>query len=65
MGLFSILHKLKSIPVQEVRILLLGLDNASKMTLLKQLVSEDTSHITSPTQRSNIKSVESQGFKLN
>lgn len=64
MGLLSILRKLKSAPDQEVRLLLLGLDNAGKTTLLKQLASEDISHIT-PTQGFNIKSVQSQGFKLN
>ncbi|XP_012517088.1 PREDICTED: ADP-ribosylation factor-like protein 3 [Propithecus coquereli] len=64
LGLLSILRKLKSAPDQEVRILLLGLDNAGKTTLLKQLASEDISHIT-PTQGFNIKSVQSQGFKLN
>lgn len=48
-GLLSILRKLKSAPDQEVRILLLGLDNGGKTTLLKQLASEDISHIT-PTQ---------------
>ncbi|KAK1791537.1 hypothetical protein P4O66_013530 [Electrophorus voltai] len=63
-GLLSILRKLKSAPDQEVRILLLGLDNGGKTTLLKQLASEDISHIT-PTQGFNIKSVQSQGFKLN
>ncbi|TKS89820.1 ADP-ribosylation factor-like protein 3 [Collichthys lucidus] len=63
-GLLSILRKLKSTPDQEVRILLLGLDNGGKTTLLKQLASEDISHIT-PTQGFNIKSVQSQGFKLN
>ncbi|MBN3284151.1 ARL3 protein, partial [Polyodon spathula] len=63
-GLLSILWKLKSSPDQEVRILLLGLDNARKTTLLKQLASEDVSHITL-TQGFNIKSVQSQGFKLN
>lgn len=96
-GLLSILRKLKSTPDQEVRILLLGLDNGGKTTLLKQLASEDISHITptqvrrarkltwslvmpdciSPSrfkpenclnclhQGFNIKSVQSQGFKLN
>lgn len=64
MGLLSILRKLKSAPDQEVRILLLGLDNAGKTTLLKTLASEDITHIT-PTQGFNIKSVQSQGFKLN
>ncbi len=64
MGLLSILRKLKSTPDRELRLLLLGLDNAGKTTLLKQLASEETSHIT-PTQGFNIKSVQSEGFKLN
>lgn len=64
MGLLSLLRKLKSQPDQEMRILLLGLDNAGKTTLLKSLASEDISHIT-PTQGFNIKSVNSEGFKLN
>uniref|UniRef100_A0A3Q4GLV9 ADP-ribosylation factor-like protein 3 n=1 Tax=Neolamprologus brichardi TaxID=32507 RepID=A0A3Q4GLV9_NEOBR len=51
-------------PEQEVRLLLLGLDNAGKTTVLKQLAAEDISHIT-PTQGFNIKSVQSAGFKLN
>uniref|UniRef100_A0A672ZHI5 ADP-ribosylation factor-like protein 3 n=1 Tax=Sphaeramia orbicularis TaxID=375764 RepID=A0A672ZHI5_9TELE len=55
---------LKHTPEQEVRLLLLGLDNAGKTTLLKQLAAEDISHIT-PTQGFNIKSVQSSGFKLN
>ena len=49
MGLLLILRKLKSTPDQEVRIVLLVLDNGGKTTLLKQLASEDISHIT-PTQ---------------
>ena len=48
-GLLSLLRKLKSTPEQELRILLLGLDNAGKTTLLKHLANEDVSHIT-PTQ---------------
>ncbi|KAK1884517.1 ADP-ribosylation factor-like protein 3 [Dissostichus eleginoides] len=63
-GLLSILRRLKQTPDQEVRLLLLGLDNAGKTTLLKQLAAEDISHIT-PTQGFNIKSVQSSGFKLN
>jgi len=47
-----------------MRILLLGLDNAGKTTILKALASEDVSHIT-PTQGFNIKSVQSQGILLN
>jgi len=64
MGLLDILRKLRSAPQEELRILLLGLDNAGKTTLLKVLASEDISHIT-PTQGFNIKSVQSTGFKLN
>jgi len=48
-GLLSLLRKLKSAPEQELRILLLGLDNAGKTTLLKHLANEDVNHIT-PTQ---------------
>jgi len=43
---------------------LLGLDNAGKTTILKQLASEETAQVT-PTQGFNIKSVQSEGFKLN
>lgn len=64
MGLLSLLRKLKSAPDRELRILLLGLDNAGKTTILKNLASEDIAHIT-PTQGFNIKSVQSEGFKLN
>ena len=39
-------------------------DNAGKTTILKTLASEDATHIT-PTQGFNIKSVQSEGFKLN
>ena len=49
MGLLAILRKLKSAPDKELRILLLGLDNAGKTTILKSLASEDISTIT-PTQ---------------
>ncbi len=40
-GLFSVIEKLKGTTEQELRIVLLGLDNAGKTTLLKQLASED------------------------
>ena len=60
----AILRKLKSSPDKELRLLLLGLDNAGKTTLLKSLASEDIAHIT-PTQGFNIKSVQSEGFRLN
>ncbi|KAI5694090.1 hypothetical protein M8J76_002593 [Diaphorina citri] len=64
LGLLAILKKLRSSPEKELRILILGLDNAGKTTILKTLASEDISHIT-PTQGFNIKSVQSEGFKLN
>ncbi|XP_017774565.1 PREDICTED: ADP-ribosylation factor-like protein 3 [Nicrophorus vespilloides] len=64
MGLLSILRKLRSAPEKELRLLLLGLDNAGKTTILKTLASEDVTHIT-PTAGFNIKSVVSEGFKLN
>ncbi|XP_064615962.1 ADP-ribosylation factor-like protein 3 [Liolophura sinensis] len=64
MGLLALLRKLKSSQERELRILLLGLDNAGKTTLLKSLASEDISHIT-PTQGFNIKTVQSSGFRLN
>lgn len=63
-GLLNILKKLRSNPDKELRLLLLGLDNAGKTTLLKQLASEDVTHVT-PTAGFNIKSVLSNGFKLN
>jgi len=58
------LRKLKSESNRELRILLLGLDNAGKTTILRTLASEEINQIT-PTQGFNIKSVQSQGFKLN
>lgn len=48
-GLFSVIEKLKGTAELELRIVLLGLDNAGKTTLLKQLASEDVNTIT-PTQ---------------
>ena len=63
-GLLSLLRKLRPAQEREVRLLLLGLDNAGKTTLLKGLASEDIAQIT-PTQGFNIKSVLSDGFKLN
>ncbi|CAK8688770.1 ADP-ribosylation factor-like protein 3 [Clavelina lepadiformis] len=64
MGLLDLLRKLKSDQNKELRILLLGLDNAGKTTILKSLASEEVTNIT-PTQGFNVKSVNSSGFKLN
>ncbi|CAD7927497.1 unnamed protein product [Amoebophrya sp. A25] len=63
MGLLNILKKLKK-NEKEARILVLGLDNAGKTTILKKLSEEDISHIM-PTQGFNIKSLVHDGFKLN
>merc|ERR1712017_46348 len=63
MGLLSLLRKLKRSET-EVRILMLGLDNAGKTSILKRLSDEDITHIM-PTQGFNIKSLLHEGFKLN
>jgi ADP-ribosylation factor-like protein 3 len=63
MGLLSLLRTLKK-DSEELRLLMLGLDNSGKTTALKLLAGEDISHIT-PTQGFNIKSVNSANFKLN
>eukprot|EP00812_Abedinium_dasypus_P009867 NODE_3526_length_773_cov_618.054318.p1 GENE.NODE_3526_length_773_cov_618.054318~~NODE_3526_length_773_cov_618.054318.p1 ORF type:complete len:211 (-),score=55.18 NODE_3526_length_773_cov_618.054318:123-755(-) len=62
-GLLSILKKMKRTE-REARILMLGLDNAGKTTILKKLSEEDITHIM-PTQGFNIKSLVHDGFKLN
>ncbi|CAD7090375.1 unnamed protein product [Hermetia illucens] len=64
MGLLSLLRKIRPNPEKEARILLLGLDNAGKTTLLKQLASEEVTQVT-PTAGFNIKSVAAEGVKLN
>eukprot|EP00898_Chlorokybus_atmophyticus_P001689 jgi/Chlat1/2520/Chrsp175S02379 len=75
MGLLSLLRRLKK-REGEARILVLGLDNAGKTTILKRLSESETeskdntttsSSITTvtPTQGFNIKSLLHDGFKLN
>lgn len=63
MGLLSMLRTLKKSD-REARILVLGLDNAGKTTILKALSEEDVSTIM-PTQGFNIKALSQDGFKLN
>ena len=48
----------------EARLLVLGLDNSGKTTILKKLSDEDITTIM-PTQGFNIKSLMHDGFKLN
>jgi ADP-ribosylation factor-like protein 3 len=63
MGLLNFLRKLKKVE-SEARILILGLDNAGKTTIIKKLSEEDISYVT-PTQGFNVKSLVHGDFKLN
>jgi len=63
MGLLTILKKMKQ-KEKEMRILILGLDNAGKTTILKKFNGEDINTI-SPTLGFNIKTLEHKGYKLN
>mmetsp|Transcript_11405 Transcript_11405/g.22728 ORF Transcript_11405/g.22728 Transcript_11405/m.22728 type:complete len:194 (-) Transcript_11405:103-684(-) len=63
MGLLTLLRKLKRND-REARLLVLGLDNSGKTTILKKLSEEDITHIM-PTQGFNIKSLMQNEFKLN
>merc|ERR1712072_537053 len=47
-------------PLKEAKLLVLGLDNAGKTTLMKKLAGEDINHIM-PTQGFNIKSIKMAG----
>jgi len=63
MVLLRILKKLKQ-KEKDIRILVLGLDNAGKTTILKKFNGEDINTI-SPTLGFNISALEHRGFKLN
>jgi ADP-ribosylation factor-like protein 2 len=63
MGLLTILKKLKS-KEKQVRILILGLDNAGKTTILNRITGEDYLKIQ-PTLGFNIKTIEHKEYKLN
>ena len=63
-GLLNILRGLRKGQENEARILVLGLDNAGKTTILKALSDEETENIA-PTQGFNIKALSKEGFKLN
>lgn len=63
MGLLDFLRKLKR-PETEARLLVLGLDNSGKTTILKKLSDEDITQIA-PTQGFHIKSLAHGEFKLN
>lgn len=63
MGLLTILKKVKQ-KEQEIRILILGLDNAGKTTVMKK-ISGQSIHEISPTVGFNIQSLEFNGYMLN
>ncbi|XP_026461451.1 ADP-ribosylation factor-like protein 2 [Ctenocephalides felis] len=63
MGFLSILKKMKQ-KEKEMRILMLGLDNAGKTTILKRFNGEAIDTI-SPTLGFNIKTLDHRDYKLN
>ncbi|XP_075243524.1 ADP-ribosylation factor-like protein 3 [Convolutriloba macropyga] len=63
MGLLSFLRKIQGGSLKECRLLLLGLDNAGKTTILKYVANEEPT--VTPTQGFNIKSVQNGGLKMN
>jgi len=63
MGLLTIIRKVKR-KEREIRILLVGLDNAGKTTIVKRLCGDDISTV-SPTLGFQIKTVHRGGYALN
>jgi len=63
MGLLDLLKSFKK-GNQEAKLLVLGLDNAGKTTLLKKLSQEDVENLE-PTQGFNVKTLVHDTFKLN
>jgi len=63
MGLLTILRKLR-VKEREMRVLILGLDNAGKSTIVKK-VSGQTTDTISPTLGFNIETVQFESFALN
>ncbi|OJD23956.1 hypothetical protein ACJ73_04684 [Blastomyces percursus] len=61
--MLSILRKAR-LKDKEMRILMLGLDNAGKTTIVKRIMNEDVTTV-SPTLGFIIKSIDFQGYKLN
>mmetsp|Transcript_44033 Transcript_44033/g.140213 ORF Transcript_44033/g.140213 Transcript_44033/m.140213 type:complete len:185 (+) Transcript_44033:151-705(+) len=63
MGLLTIIKKVKA-KEKEMRLLMVGLDNAGKTTIVKRLNGEDISTI-SPTLGFNIKTMQFKQYRLN
>jgi len=63
MGLISIIKKVKA-KEKEMRLLMVGLDNAGKTTIVKRINGEDISTI-SPTLGFSIKTMQYKAYRLN
>jgi len=63
MGLLTILRKLR-VKEREMRVLILGLDNAGKSTIVKKVNGQPTDSI-SPTLVFNIETIQFESFALN
>ncbi|KAL8277986.1 hypothetical protein RQP46_009618 [Phenoliferia psychrophenolica] len=63
MGLLSIIRKTR-LKERQIRVLMLGLDNAGKTTIVKRILGEDVNEV-SPTLGFNIRTIMHQGFSLN
>ncbi|KAL8294365.1 hypothetical protein RB601_001758 [Gaeumannomyces tritici] len=61
--MLSILRKAR-LKDKELRILMLGLDNAGKTTIVKKIMGEDVNTV-SPTLGFIIKTIDYEGYKLN
>ncbi|KAL6870093.1 ADP-ribosylation factor-like protein 2 [Amphichorda felina] len=61
--MLSILRKAR-LKDKEMRILMLGLDNAGKTTIVKKIMGEDVNTV-SPTLGFIIKTIDYEGYKLN
>lgn len=62
MGFLDYFRRAK--PTKEASILMLGCDDAGKSMLVQKLCGEEATHIM-PTQGFNIKSIATEGFKIN
>ncbi|GAA5895053.1 hypothetical protein JCM6882_008273 [Rhodosporidiobolus microsporus] len=63
MGLLTIIRKTR-LKEKQVRVLMLGLDNAGKTTICKAILGEDVDEV-SPTLGFNIRTIVHQGYTLN
>ncbi|GAA5821871.1 hypothetical protein JCM11251_004753 [Rhodosporidiobolus azoricus] len=63
MGLLTIIRKTR-LKEKQVRVLMLGLDNAGKTTICKAILGEDVNEV-SPTLGFNIRTIVHQGYTLN